>query len=80
MLFRSRGKETQLGGKIPVNVSGGLLSCGHPVGATGIRMVVEVSNHLRGNAGARQVQKAKRGLTHNIGGPGAIASVIILEN
>ena len=75
-----RGKETQLGGKIPVNVSGGLLSCGHPVGATGIRMVVEVSNHLRANAGVRQVQKAKRGLTHNIGGPGAIASVIILEN
>jgi acetyl-CoA C-acetyltransferase len=75
-----RGKETHLGGKIPVNVSGGLLSCGHPVGATGIRMAVEVSNHLRGNAGERQVQKAKRGLTHNIGGPGAIASVIILEN
>ena len=75
-----RGKETQLGGKIPVNVSGGLLSCGHPVGATGIRMVVEVSNHLRGNASERQVKNAKRGLTHNIGGPGAIASVIILEN
>ncbi len=75
-----RGKETQLGGRIPVNVSGGLLSCGHPVGATGIRMVVEVSNHLRGNAGERQVKNAKRGLTHNIGGPGAIASVIILEN
>ncbi len=74
-----RGKETQLGGKIPVNVSGGLLSCGHPVGATGIRMVVEVANHLRGSAGERQVKNAKRGLTHNIGGPGAIASVIILE-
>ncbi len=74
-----RGNETRLGGKIPVNVSGGLLSCGHPVGATGIRMVVEVANHLRGNAGERQVKNAKRGLTHNIGGPGAIASVIILE-
>ncbi len=74
-----RGKETQLGGKIPVNVSGGLLSCGHPVGATGIRMVNEVVNHLRGKAGYRQVKNAKRGLTHNIGGPGAIASVIILE-
>lgn len=74
-----RGKETQLGGKIPVNVSGGLLSCGHPVGATGIRMVNEVVNHLRGKAGDRQVKNAKRGLTHNIGGPGAIASVIILE-
>ncbi len=75
-----RGKETQLGGNIPVNVSGGLLSCGHPVGATGIRMVVEVSNHLRNKAGERQVNKARTGLTHNIGGPGAIASVIILSN
>ncbi|MFC2114443.1 acetyl-CoA acetyltransferase [Bacteroidota bacterium] len=75
-----RGKATQLGGEIPVNVSGGLLSCGHPVGATGVRMVVEVANHLRGQAGERQVKGAKRGLTHNIGGPGAIASVIILNN
>lgn len=75
-----RGKATQLGGKIPVNVSGGLLSCGHPVGATGVRMVTEVANHLRNNAGERQVKNAKRGLTHNIGGPGAIASVIILSN
>ncbi|MBW6483279.1 MAG: thiolase family protein [Vicingaceae bacterium] len=75
-----RGKSTQFGGQIPVNVSGGLLSCGHPVGATGVRMVVEIANHLRGNAGERQVKGAKRGLSHNIGGPGAIASVIILEN
>ncbi|NUM31493.1 MAG: hypothetical protein HUU47_04125 [Bacteroidetes bacterium] len=75
-----RGKDTQLGGKIPVNVSGGLLSCGHPVGATGIRMVTEVVSHLRNKAGQRQVQGAKRGLTHNIGGPGAIASVIVLSN
>lgn len=75
-----RGKVTHLGGELPVNVSGGLLSCGHPVGATGVRMVVEVVNHLRGQAGERQVKNAKRGLTHNIGGPGAIASVIILNN
>ena len=75
-----RGKVTQLGGELPVNVSGGLLSCGHPVGATGVRMVVEVATHLRGQAGERQVQGARRGLTHNIGGPGAIASVIILNN
>lgn len=74
-----RGNETRLGGKIPVNVSGGLLSCGHPVGATGIRMVCEVVTHLRNEAGERQVKNAKRGLTHNIGGPGAIASVIILS-
>ena len=74
-----RGKATQFGGQIPVNVSGGLLSCGHPVGSTGIRMVVEIANHLRGTAGERQVKGAKRGLSHNIGGPGAIASVIILN-
>lgn len=75
-----RGKTTQLGGEIPVNVSGGLLSCGHPVGATGVRMVVEIVNQLRGNAGERQVTGAKTGVTHNIGGPGAIASVIVLSN
>jgi acetyl-CoA C-acetyltransferase len=75
-----RGKTTRLGGEIPVNVSGGLLSCGHPVGATGVRMVVEVANHLRGTAGDRQVKGAKKGMTHNIGGPGAIASVIVLNN
>ncbi len=75
-----RGKATQLGGEIPVNVSGGLLSCGHPVGATGVRMVVEVVNHLRGSAGDRQVLGAKKGVTHNIGGPGAIASVIVLNS
>ena len=75
-----RGNVTKLGGETPVNVSGGLLSCGHPVGATGVRMVVEVCNHLRGNAGERQVKGAKTGLTHNIGGPGAIASVIVLRN
>jgi len=74
-----RSKATQLGGEIPVNVSGGLLSCGHPVGATGIRMVTEVVSHLRNNAGARQVKGAKTGMTHNIGGPGAIATVIILS-
>lgn len=75
-----RGNETKLGGSIPVNVSGGLLSCGHPVGATGIRMVHEIATHLRNNAGERQVKNAQTGMTHNIGGPGAIASVIILSN
>lgn len=70
--------ETRLGGKLPVNVSGGLLSCGHPVGATGVRMVCEIAEHLRGRAGKRQVSGARLGLAHNIGGPGAIASVTIL--
>jgi acetyl-CoA C-acetyltransferase len=75
-----RGKATTLGGEIPINVSGGLLSCGHPVGATGVRMVVEIASHLRGTAGDRQVKGAKKGVSHNIGGPGAIASVIVLSN
>ncbi|MBI2894848.1 MAG: hypothetical protein HYY06_14935 [Deltaproteobacteria bacterium] len=73
-----RSGATAHGGKLPVNVSGGLLSCGHPVGATGVRMVCEVTLHLRGRAGDRQVPGARLGLTHNIGGPGAVAVVIVL--
>ena len=59
--------EVALGGKIPVNVSGGLLSKGHPLGATGIANIYEVCTHLRGEAGERQVEDAKIGLTHVIG-------------
>lgn len=70
---------TDRGGDVVVNGSGGLLSCGHPVGATGVRMVHEVTTQLRGRAGRRQVEGARRGLAHNIGGPGAIASVLVLE-
>ena len=54
-------------GKTPVNVSGGLLSKGHPLGATGVANIVEVVTHLRGEAGARQVNDAKVGLAHVIG-------------
>jgi acetyl-CoA acetyltransferase len=60
--------ETALGGRIPVNVSGGLLSRGHPVGATGIAQLVEIVTHLRGEAGSRQVSGAKVGLAHCMGG------------
>ncbi|MFH1844760.1 MAG: acetyl-CoA acetyltransferase [bacterium] len=73
-----RSGATRRDGDIPVNVSGGLLSCGHPVGATGIRMVHEICEHLRGSAGDRQISGARLGLAHNIGGPGAIAAVTIL--
>ena len=62
-----------------MNVSGGLLSCGHPIGATGIRMVWELVQHLRGTAGDRQVAGAKCGVAHNIGGPGAVAAVAVLR-
>jgi acetyl-CoA acetyltransferase len=59
---------TNLGGKLPVNTSGGLLAKGHPVGATGIAQVVEVVEQLRGRAGARQVNEARVALTQNAGG------------
>lgn len=69
---------TTLGGRIPVNVSGGLLSKGHPLGATGIANVYEVVTHLRGEAGARQVPGARIGLTHVVGA-GSACAVHILE-
>lgn len=63
----ARGATT-LGGPIPVNVSGGLLSRGHPVGATGVEQVVELTRQLRGDAGSRQVDGARVGLAHCMGG------------
>jgi acetyl-CoA acetyltransferase len=59
---------TELGGKFPVNPSGGLLCKGHPIGATGVAQVAELVWQLRGEAGARQVQGAKVGLAHCSGG------------
>ena len=58
---------TKIGGKIPVNASGGLLSKGHPLGATGVANIVEIVWHLRGEAGGRQVEGSKVGLAHVIG-------------
>ncbi len=70
--------DTALGGRIPVNVSGGLLSKGHPIGATGVANIVEIVQHLRGEAGARQVEGAKIGLAHVLGF-GAASGIHILE-
>ena len=70
--------ETAHGGRIPVNVSGGLLSKGHPLGATGVANIYEVSTHLRGEAGGRQVEGARLGLTHVIG-LGSACGIHILE-
>jgi benzoylsuccinyl-CoA thiolase BbsB subunit len=60
--------ETSLGGRIPVNPSGGLLAKGHPIGATGVAQIVEIVRQLRGQCGPRQVEGAKVGLTHCTGG------------
>jgi len=70
--------EVALGGRVPVNVSGGLLSKGHPLGATGIANIYEVSTHLRGEAGKRQVEGARIGMTHVIG-LGSACGIHILE-
>ena len=70
--------EVALGGRIPVNVSGGLLSKGHPLGATGIANIYEVSTHLRGEADKRQVEGARFGMTHVIG-LGSACGIHILE-
>jgi len=77
--FVEEGRAS-LGGEKPVNVSGGLKSYGHPVGATGVRMIYELVTQLRGRADERQVPNAHVGLAHNLGGPGAISCVSILAN
>ena len=72
-------KITTLDGSLPVNTSGGLKSKGHPVGATGVAQIVEITQQLRGKAEKRQVKNAKIGLTHNVGGSGATCVVHIME-
>jgi acetyl-CoA C-acetyltransferase len=82
---KGRGKDaaregvTDLGGKIPVNVSGGLKSKGHPVGATGIAQAVTIVDQLRGQGGEVQVEGAKIGLAQNMGGSGASSVVHIFQ-
>ena len=70
---------TALGGRIPVNTSGGLKAKGHPVGATGIAQAIEIFEQLRGEGGARQVKGARLGLAQNMGGSGASSVVHIFE-
>lgn len=76
----AKGKRTLFKGDIICNPSGGLKSCGHPVGATGIKQIVEITEQLRGEAGKRQVKGSKIGLTHNVGGSGTVATIHILRN
>jgi len=71
--------QTQIGGKIPINPSGGLKARGHPLGATGIAQVVELVWQLRGEAGNRQVEGAETGITCNLGGFGNNIISILVE-
>ena len=79
-----RSGATKIGGRIPVNPSGGLLSLGHPLAASGVRTVCETVLHLRGQAGERQTPNARVGLAHMLGGlvtgleHGVTASIHIL--
>jgi acetyl-CoA C-acetyltransferase len=75
-----RGKETYKDGSIPVNVDGGLLSKGHPIGATGGSQIRTIVLQLRGEAGDMQVKDPQIGLVHNIGGVGIYGNVTILGN
>jgi acetyl-CoA acetyltransferase len=61
-------RTTWLGGRLPVNTSGGLMARGHPLGATGVAQVVELTWQLEGRCGARQVESARAALAHNVGG------------
>ena len=74
---------TRLGGRVPVNPSGGLLSRGHPIGATGAGQLVELADQLRGRAGKRQIDGARTALAENaggvLGGGSAVAVVTVLE-
>ncbi len=71
--------ETKPDGRIPVNVSGGLKAKGHPVGATGVSQIIELVEHIRGEAGERQLKNANIGLAQNLGGSGGSSIVTILK-
>lgn len=75
-----REGQTMIGGKIPVNVDGGLKAKGHPIGATGVSMTVEITKQLRQEAGRHQAPiKKGYGLVHNVGGTGHYAFVTVLS-
>lgn len=71
--------DIELGGSIPINPSGGLIGAGHPVGATGVRMVLDAARQVTGDAGAYQVEGAKRFATLNIGGSATTVISFIVE-
>jgi len=73
-----RDGHADVEGEMPINPSGGLKCFGHPIGATGCRMIYEVTKQLQGRADGMQVKDAKLGMAHNLGGPGSVCSVTIL--
>ncbi|RMD82290.1 MAG: acetyl-CoA acetyltransferase, partial [Candidatus Dadabacteria bacterium] len=76
--FVRDGEADAEGGKVAVNASGGLKCFGHPIGATGCRMLCEITKQIQGRADGVQVKDARVGLAHNLGGPGSVCSITIL--
>ena len=74
----ARNGDTKIGGKLPINTSGGLKAKGHPLGATGVSQIIELVRQLRGEAEGRQVEGAKTGLAVNFGGFGnnVVATIV----
>lgn len=72
-------KETSVGGSLPTNLSGGLKACGHPIGATGVKQILDCFKQLT-KAAPNQVSDCRRALAHNIGGVGATCSIHLLES
>jgi acetyl-CoA C-acetyltransferase len=72
-------RQPYIGGKVAVNVDGGLKAKGHPIGATGVSMTYEIAKQLRGESGERQVPDADVGLTHNVGGIGQYCFVQVMR-
>lgn len=70
----------QADGALPVNTDGGLKCFGHPVGASGLRMVYELYKQLQGKAGERQIQGVRTGLAHTLGGPPQVSCVVVVGN
>ena len=68
----------EIGGKLPINPSGGLIGAGHPVGATGVRQVLDACQQVTGQAGDYQVEGAKRFATLNIGGSGTTSVCFVV--
>ena len=75
--FAAEG-HSRLGGKLPINTSGGLTAKGHPIGATGVGQIVEMTWQLQDKSDKRQVKDAKFALTHVLGGPASVSTVHIL--
>ena len=75
----ARDGVTALEGEVPVNTDGGLKACGHPIGASGLRMVNHIVDQLRGRADKMQVKNARMGLAHTLGGPGAVSCVMVMS-